>query len=105
MPKSKNQFDVIRRRAYARAKCQADFRYEDWHLTWKDWCEFWPNETIWAMRGRSANSLCLTRRDPEKPWDRKNCCLLPRVNIAAITNRRNTNLPTEHFWVDAIYLD
>lgn len=101
----KDKFEVDRRRAYSRAKCQADFRFEDWKLTYNDWCEFWPNKDIWNMRGRMGDSLCLTRRDITKPWSRTNCCLLPRTNIIAITNRRNTDLPTEHFWEGAIYLD
>jgi hypothetical protein len=101
----KDKFHVNRLRAYTRAKCQAAFRYEDWELTYADWCDFWPNEQIWAMRGRMGDSLCLTRRDLDKPWSRSNCCLLPRTNIIAITNRRNTSLPTEQFWTEAIYLD
>lgn len=100
----KNPFEVARKRAYARAKCQAAFRYEDWLLTYKDWCDFWPKER-WAQRGRAVDNLCLTRRDYQKPWSRTNCCLLPRLNILGITNRRNTDLPTDHFWSAAIYLD
>ena len=102
--KSLTQFDVIRRRAYARAKCQADFRFEDWNLKWTDFCKFWPSEEIWALRGTKAHCICLTRRDHTKPWDAKNCCLMNRGDILAINNRSKHGLPVDHIWVRARFL-
>jgi len=101
----KPAFDVQRRKAFCRAKCQADFRGEVWHLTWEDWCAFWSTEEVWHQRGRSTDALCLTRLDYKQPWSKTNCCLLPRRNALAITNRRNTDLPTDHLWSQAIYRD
>jgi hypothetical protein len=78
-----------RHRAFSRSKCQADFRGEGWQLTIADWAEFWT-EDRWARRGRSNESLMMTRFDPDLPWSRKNCCIVDRLTGAQIRNWRRS---------------
>lgn len=51
-------------------------RGEDWQLTWEQWRDIWlPN---WDQRGRSAQCLCLARKDMEKAWTVANVELITR---------------------------
>ena len=100
----KNPFDVNRRRAYARSRCQADFRGEAWDLTFSEWCEFWPTPEEFARRGRHSDSLCLTRRDWTLPWNRTNTVKLPRPAQVAIGNRYG-RFSTEEYYSQEIARD
>jgi hypothetical protein len=90
-----------RHRAYSRSKCQADYRGEGWELTLEDWNQFWTEER-WPLRGRSNESLMMTRWDPELPWSRANCCLVDRLSGASIRNLRRYGMPVEKFYDQAI---
>lgn len=57
--------------------CQARFRGEDWQLSFEDFQKIWGDQ--WPLRGRSNQSLCLTRRDPEQAWDHQNTELVTRL--------------------------
>lgn len=64
--------------AWSRARAQAQFRGEDWQLTWPDWREIWGDQ--WHRRGRHRHSLMLMRRDWHEPWTVANCFLARREN-------------------------
>ena len=64
--------------AWARARAQAHFRKEDWHLTFEDWVKVWGDQ--WSRRGRGANDLMLMRKDWHEPWSIDNCFLGDREN-------------------------
>lgn len=57
-------------------RVSARLRGEEWKLKWEDYLELWlPN---WDRRGRSAECLCLARKDLEKPWTKRNVHLITR---------------------------
>ena len=63
-------------RAFVQQKNQAQFRGEDWQLTFEEWLGIWG--TDYDKRGRTSKSLCLTRWDLEDSWTVANCFLLER---------------------------
>lgn len=99
-----SEWDRKRSRAWRKAQAQAKFRGEIFELTYEDWCKFYPDEESVNLRGRNYHSWCLTRYDPEGPWDTKNTCSLPRLTILKIKNRRMKNLPVEHLFEGAEYV-
>jgi hypothetical protein len=98
-----NSFDNDRRLSYARSKCQAAFRGEQWSLSWEDYCIFWNTKKRWCQRGRSSNSLVLTRVNPESAWDIDNCCIITRTQQLTISVRRKTMLDVSDQYHGAIY--
>lgn len=62
--------------AWLRAKAQANFRKEEWLLTFEEFQTLW--EGMWHMRGRHVENYCLTREDSDGPWDTKNTVLVNR---------------------------
>lgn len=63
-------------RAFIQQKNQAQFRGEDWQLSFEDWIKIWG--TDFDRRGRLADSLCLTRWDLDDAWSVNNCILMER---------------------------
>jgi hypothetical protein len=62
--------------AFGYNRVSARLRKEQWDLTWEQYRDLWlPN---WDQRGRSAECLCMARRDLEKPWDTSNIELITR---------------------------
>ena len=64
-----------RARSFLRSRAQAHFRHESWELTRPQYFQFWNTPELWKQRGRQRLSLVLTRKDSEKPWSIKNCCI------------------------------
>lgn len=62
--------------AWLQQKNQAQFRGEDWQLTFEEWCQIWGTE--FHRRGRGSDCLCLTRWDLEDSWTVSNCFLMTR---------------------------
>jgi hypothetical protein len=81
-----DKFTRTRNRCWHRMRAQAIFRGEPWDMDFDTFCEFWPDETTWAQRGRQTESLCMTRLDPEKAWSRSNSVVLPRIDQARYKN-------------------
>lgn len=69
--------DSPKRIAYNRMKAQAKFRQEEWELTFQDFKDIWTDEK-WEQRGRSSNSLSLSRIYDEEAWHIDNVELLTR---------------------------
>ena len=93
----KDKFDRARNMTWHRMRAQANYRGEPWELSFDDYREFWPTEELWAQRGRSTESLCMTRIDPEGPWSRSNAVVLPRIDQARYKNAMFWNTdPTPH---------
>lgn len=70
MPKAYNDPEHIRplRRAYAVAKCQAQYRSEPWDLTWEQWLSLWLEDNNWQLKGRGSRDLSCVRLNYELPW-------------------------------------
>lgn len=62
--------------AWARAKAQAAFRNERWELSFDDWVRIWDGR--WHQRGRTKDTVCLSRRDYDEAWSVKNCEVITR---------------------------
>ena len=69
--------DHARHIAFLKSRSQALYRQEGWHLTIEEYFSLWPND-LWANRGRQADSYCMVRVDPEKPWSMDNCVIITR---------------------------
>jgi hypothetical protein len=65
---------------WLKARAQANFRNEEWLLTFEDWFALWDG--IWHQRGRDSDDLCLARMDMSGPWSVAN------VEIMTIRERR-----------------
>ena len=62
--------------AFGYNRVGARLRGEQWDLTWEQWRDLWlPN---WDQRGRSAECLCLARRDIDGIWNEHNVHLITR---------------------------
>lgn len=62
--------------AWSRARAQAHYRQEHWHLTFEEWAELWKDQ--WHRRGRTKDTVCLSRRDYDEPWSVANCEIITR---------------------------
>ena len=62
--------------AWLRARCQARFRGEGWELEFEDYQRLWGDD--WERRGRTRDTLCLSRDDYDQPWSVDNCTLRTR---------------------------
>ena len=65
---------------WARHRAQANFRKEPWHLDFKTWCEVWGD--LFAQRGRTRDSVCMTRTDLDGGWTRDNVMIITREQHA-----------------------
>lgn len=75
-----DEFTKKRRLAFVRSRCQAQFRGEEWHLTFEEYCHFFDTEKKFYSRGKRPWDLVFTRLDPTLPWDKNNCCIISRLN-------------------------
>lgn len=62
--------------AFMRMRAQAKFRGELFYLTFKDFQELWAGR--FEQRGRTAESLVLTKRDLAGVWERDNVHVINR---------------------------
>ena len=62
--------------AWHRQRAQANHRGETWTLTFEQWLDCWGEK--FDLRGRDADSLCMTRADWEGDWDEHNVELVIR---------------------------
>ena len=65
---------------FLRQKAQAAYRFEEWQLNFEEFLSIW-NEAAWNMRGRKADSICMTRIDWEGPWSKDNVELVTRLTV------------------------
>ena len=57
-------------------QAQAKFRGDEHTLTFEEFFEIWKDH--WHERGRQAECICLTRKNPSGPWSKENCELVTR---------------------------
>lgn len=77
-------------RAWQRAKAQANFRKEGWHITFEQWQQIWQGQ--WENRGRSCDSVCMTRQDRSQPWTYDNVKIITRLEH--YKQQHNERMPT-----------
>jgi hypothetical protein len=80
----------VRKKYYAwlKHRSQAQYRHEEYGLTWEDWQTLWPEE-LWDKRGRTIESLCLTRLDYEGAWTMDNIAICSRQEHFRIKKEYN----------------
>lgn len=61
---------------WQRAKAQANYRGEEWIMTFEEYYEMWKDQ--WHMRGRTPDSVCMTRIDDDGEWSRDNTEIISR---------------------------
>ena len=61
---------------WMRAKAQANYRKEQWNLTFEEFYQLWKNH--WDKRGRGADDFCMTRCDSSMPWSLENITIMTR---------------------------
>jgi hypothetical protein len=64
-------------RCWIQHKNQANFRGEDYELTFEQYQDLWKYN--WDMKGRSTHNYCLTRIDPEGAWTMDNVEVIDRI--------------------------
>ena len=64
--------------AWHRQRSQAHYRGELWLLTFEEFQLLWSS--LWSKRGRSNTSYCMSRQDPELPWQLGNAEVIPRLD-------------------------
>jgi len=66
--------------AYLKHKSQAQYRNEEYKLTWAEWEAIWIDDDVWFSRGRGRNDICLAKLDRSKPWEWDNVSLMKRID-------------------------
>jgi hypothetical protein len=66
---------------WMKAHAQANFRGEEWTLTFEEWFKLWDGR--WEKRGRGSDDLCMTREDFEGVWSADNIIILTRSDHLA----------------------
>jgi hypothetical protein len=73
--------------AYLKHRSQARFRGEDYQLTFEEWHSLWTPETL-SQRGRSSESLVLTRINWDLEWSLTNVTLVNRKHHLKLNGQR-----------------
>ncbi|CAB4153583.1 hypothetical protein UFOVP635_10 [uncultured Caudovirales phage] len=75
----KNKDEEIHKKfmPWHRARAQANYRNEEWNISFEEWCMLWPEE-LWRQRGRASQEYALSRIDPKQPWNTSNAVVAPR---------------------------
>lgn len=66
--------------AWHKHRAQANFRDEEYYLTFEDWQQLWPDDKF-QNRGRDKDSFVLTRIDRDGPWSIANCHVMLRHEV------------------------
>lgn len=66
--------------AWRQQKNQAQWRGEEWDLSFEDWVALWGD--LWPLRGRLVTDYCMTRQDWEGAWTRTNAHVITRSEHA-----------------------
>ena len=77
---------------WMRHRAQARFRGEQHDMTFDEYFDLWDGQ--WEYRGRAADELCMTRKDPSEAWSKHNCELRIRREYLAELNKAKTSWKT-----------
>lgn len=65
--------------AWLKHRSQAAFRGESYELTFEQWETLWNTDWAWENRGRTPQSVNLTRIDKERGWYMANVVIITRI--------------------------
>ena len=80
--------------AWIRSRAQARHRQEPWQLPFTDYETVWRDR--WSQRGRGTWDLCMTRRDPQQPWQLDNVMLITRAEHNQRSQRARQRPQQDH---------
>lgn len=78
--------DPVRHKLYLacqRARAQAKYRNQEWHITEDEYCDLWIEDDRYMRKNRSSSGLSMTRIDKEKPWTVDNVEFMTRAEHLA----------------------
>lgn len=61
-----------------RARAQAWYRGEDWFITEQEYIDLWRQDDRYQKKGRTIESLCMSKIDYELPWTVDNVQIMSR---------------------------
>lgn len=62
-----------------RARAQAWYRGEEWFITEKEYIQLWREQDRYLKKGRTVDSICMTKRDHDLPWSINNVQFVTRL--------------------------
>jgi hypothetical protein len=74
-PERHHRYDI-----WLQQRNQAEWRGEEWDLSFEQWLVLW--EPDWHRRGRTRGCMCMTRRDWDQPWSADNVEIITREQHA-----------------------
>jgi len=79
---------------YARARCQAKYRREEWAFTPETWYRTWVNSGVMKHRMRQPHGYCMARMDKLEAWGPHNCIIVSRrKQLRKTLNRHGMRAP------------
>lgn len=81
-----DQIGVMLRRSFARSRCQARFRGQQWDITFEQYRALWEENNNYLRKGRTNEKLCFCRKDISKGWTLNNV----EIENNFIVKHRNT---------------
>lgn len=80
-------------REFLVARCQATYRSESWNLSMAEFINMWLEDYQYLKKGRSLDSLCMTRIDKTGAWEMGNVHIITRrehfYNVGSMTNDKS----------------
>lgn len=70
-------------------KNQAQYRREGWTIAFEAWLDLWQG--LWDQRGRTPQSLCMTRKDTDLTWELDNVEIITRAEHFRRIRERKQN--------------
>jgi hypothetical protein len=67
-----------RYRTFIQQKNQAQWREEQWCITFEQWKQLWAESGQWHNRGRERSCYCMTRKDVALAWTADNAVIITR---------------------------
>lgn len=61
-----------------RARAQAWYRGEEWFITEEEYIRIWRQDDRYLKKGRTIDSLCMSKIDYELPWHIDNVQIMSR---------------------------
>lgn len=74
--------DPVDHRLYVdcqRARAQAWYRGEDWFITEQEYIDLWRDQDRYLKKGRTRESLCLSKIDQDLAWSLENVQFITRA--------------------------
>lgn len=75
-----------------KARAQARYRGEEWLITEEEYIQLWREDNRYLKKGRTVDSLCLTKRDHDLAWTLDNVEFITRLEHFKTTNQHKMKM-------------